>query len=154
MKKQIAGLLAAAGFVALVGSAFGAYLMGEFRGCLATATHVVDATVTEITKERHARLAVLRHIKGTNAPTLLTGTARSCTGEPPGAFGMQAGKRYIIMLREARLFEETTFFEVTKQDDGSLGCRLSDFHKRWLGASDAWVTLDEMTRLMAPPKLK
>ena len=154
MKKQIAGLLAVAGFVALAGSASAEYIMGDFRGCLTTATHVVDANVTEITKERHARLEVLRHIKGTNAPTLLTGTALSCTGQPPGAYGMQAGKRYIIMLRDAQLFEETTFFEVTKRDDGSLGCRLSDFHKRWLGASDTWVTLDEMTRLMTPPKPK
>jgi len=130
------------------------YTMGGFHGCLSTATHVVDATVTEITRERYARLDVHRHIKGTNAPTLLTSTALSCTGGPPGAFGMQAGRRYIIMLRDAALFEETTFFEVTRREDGTLGCRLSDFHKKWLGASDTWVTLDEMTKLMTPRQKK
>jgi len=154
MNTRLAIPFAVAAFVALVGSASGDYIMGEFRGCLTTATHVVDANVTAITKERHARLEVLRHIKGTNAPTLITGTALSCTHEPPGAFGMQAGKRYIIMLRDARLFEETTFFEITKREDGSFGCRLSDFHQKWLGVSNAWVKLDEMTTMMTPQKQK
>ena len=154
MKTRIAIPFAIAAILALAANALGAYLMADFRGCLAAATHVVDATVTAITKERHARLEVLRHIKGTNAPTLITGTALSCTHEPPGAFGMHAGKRYIIMLGEARLFEETTFFEVTKGDDGTFGCRLSGFHKQWLGASNAWVTLDEITRLMTSQKVK
>jgi hypothetical protein len=150
MKTSQTLLLVAIGFVLAVGPVSADYVMGEFRGCLSTATHVVDATVTEITKERYARLEVRRHIKGTNAPTLLTGTALSCTHAPPGAFGMQAGRRYIIMLRGTALFEETTYFEVTKGDDGMLGCRLSDFQKKWLSLSGSWVTLDEMTRLMTP----
>ena len=154
MKIRIAFTFAIIVIVALPSSALADYIIGGFRGCLETATHIIDANVTAITKERHARLEVLRHIKGTNAPTLLTGTALSCTHLPPGAFGMQADKRYIIMLRDARLFEESTFFEVTKRDDGSLGCRLSDFHRQWFGVSNAWVTLDEMTRLMTLPKQK
>lgn len=137
-----------------VGRAAAEYTMGKFQNCLGTATHVVDATVTEITKERYARLDVSRHIKGTNAPTLITGTALSCTGGPPGAFGMQAARRYIIMLQNDALYEETTYFEVTKREDGTLGCRLSEFHKQWLGASDTWVTLDEMTKLMTPQQKK
>ena len=148
MKASKTRLLITIWFALTVGSASADYTMGEFKGCLARATHVVDATVTKITKERYARLDVLHHIKGTNAPTLLTSTALSCTGGPPGAFGMRAARRYVIMLRDAALFEETTYFEVTKRDDGTLGCRLSDFHKKWLGASDTWVTLDEMTKLM------
>jgi len=152
MKRQLVLLAVIVVTVASTGNAWADYSIGEFRGCLATATHVVDATVTAITKERHARLEVHRHIKGTNAPAVLTGTALSCTHEPPGAFGMQAGKRYIIMLRDARLYEETTFFEVTKREDGSAGCRLSDFHKRWFGVSSAWVSLEEMTKLMTPQK--
>jgi len=147
-------LLVVAATVAFTGKVSADYVTGEFGNSLSTSTHVVDADVTTITKERYAHLEVRRHIKGTNAPTLITGTALSCTHEPPGAFGMQAGKRYIIMLRDARLFEETTFFEVTRRDDGSFGCRVSDFHKRWLGVSDSWITLDEMTRLMTPQKLK
>jgi hypothetical protein len=147
-------LLVAIAVAVVVLRAAADYMMGEFHSSLSTATHVVDASVIEITKERYARLDVRRHIKGTNAPTLLTSTALSCTREPPGAFGMQAGRRYIIMLRDAALFEETTYFEVTKRDDGTLGCRLSDFHKKWLGASDSWVTLDEMIRLMTPQQKK
>jgi hypothetical protein len=154
MKTQLVLLVAAVVTVASVVSASADYAIGEFRACLATTTHVVDATVTAITKEGHARLDVHRHLKGTNAPTVLTGTALSCTHEPPGAFGMQAGKRYIIMLRDARLYEETTFFEVTKREDGSVGCRLSDFHKRWFGVSSAWVSLEEMTKLMTPQEHK
>ncbi len=150
MKLNKTTLLVAIALAVSVARVSADYSMGEFQGCLSTATHVVDAIVTKITKERYARLDVRLHIKGTNAPTLLTSTALSCTHEPPGAFGMQAGRRYIIMLRDAALFEETTYFEVTKRDDGTLGCRLSDFHKKWLGASDTWVTLAEMTRLMTP----
>ncbi len=130
------------------------YMIGSFGVCLAQATHVVEADVTEITKERHARLQIARQLKGTNAPTLLIGTALSCTHEPPGAFGMKAGKRYIIMLRENRLFEETTFYAVTKHDDGSAGSLVNEVRRRWLGKTNTWVSLDEMTCLMTPQKQK
>jgi hypothetical protein len=43
---------------------------------------------------------------------------------------------------------------LTRRDDGTLGCRLSDFHKKWLGASESWVALGEMTRLMTSQKQK
>lgn len=94
-------LLVVAATVTFTGTVLAAYMIGEFGNSLSTSTHVVDANVTTITKERYARLEVRRHFKGTNAPTLITGTALSCTHEPPGAFRMQPGKRYIIMLRDA-----------------------------------------------------
>ena len=141
-----------ASLMGLVGAATADYMIGSFPGSLGSATHVVEATVTEITKERHARLEIIRHLKGTNAQTLIVGTDLSCTGGPPGAFGMKAGKRYIIILRENRLFEETTFYEITKRDDGSTGCQLPEYPKKWMGDSNTWVNLDEITRLMTPQK--
>ncbi len=154
MKTNKTLFLVAIAFTLAAGRSSADYMIGPFQDGLSMMTHIVDATVTEITKEHYARLAVQRHIKGANARTLLTSTMFSCTGAPPGAFGMEAGRRYIIMLRDAALFEETSYFEVTKRDDGTLGCRLSDFHKKWLGASDTWVTLDVMTRLMTPKQNK
>jgi hypothetical protein len=125
------------------------YMIGSFGYSLGTATHVVEAKVTEITKAQHARLEITQYLKGTNAPRVIVGTALS-----PGHFGMRAGKRYIIMLSGNRLFEETTFYEISKGDDGTMGCQISEFTKKWMGVSNTWVNLEEMRRLMTPPKPK
>jgi hypothetical protein len=124
------------------------YALPTFSNSLASATHIVDAKVTEITKEQHARLAILKHLKGTNASTVLNGTSLSCFHQPPGRLGMQLGKRYLILLRNSLLFEESSFFEITTNDLGQPGCNLSESQQKWMGLTNVWVPLDQMKRLM------
>lgn len=144
MKKPLLLLL----LLSLTTSVLAEYMIPKFPNALASSSHVVDATVTEITKEKYARLTIHQHLKGTNAPLLLTGTSLTCIPGPPGAYGMQAKKRYLIMLSGPNLYEETTFFEVITDTQGQPGCKLNESHQKWMGITNAWTPLDQMKQLL------
>jgi len=128
------------------------YVLGDFSYCLKSSTHVVDATVVETTAEGDVRLEIHQHVKGQDAPTLLTGVSLTCRGGEKPNVHLKTGKRYVIMLRGSKLYEGGLRYEVVNDKDGALGCRLDEHQMKWLGLSSNWISLEDMAKLMSPTK--
>lgn len=113
------------------------YVMPAFAIALQSATHVVDADVTEITKEGHAVIRVRENIKGQNAPKNLIGAEWTCTpGTSPRDFGVSEKKRYLFILSGNKLYEEGTFYEITPGKEGVEFCHVGERSKGWIGVAE------------------
>jgi hypothetical protein len=83
---------------------------------------IIDASVSEITKDGHAKINIHETLKGKNAPTLLKSVALSCTGPTVKQAGVKKGKRYIFVLAGEDIYEGSTYWEILKGFDGELKC--------------------------------
>lgn len=108
-------------------------------------TAIVDATVTDVTKEGFVTIEIHGYLKGESARTTVTGISLADDGNqlPPDLF--QVNQRYVICLIRDQLYEAATFYPVRKTPAGELQCRYEDS----AGLKPAeWVNLaDFRTRL-------
>ena len=124
------------------------YQRPGFDTMVQRATHIVHAKVTDITKEGFAVLALQHEIKGDTPATTIKDTTISCTGGPPSAFGVQAGRDYILFLDGSNLLEEHSFYEVVRGRHNALGMELSEKERDRIGARGTWVYLYDFLQLI------
>lgn len=118
------------------------YVLPDF-GSEVTAFHIVDAQVSEVTKEGHVVLKVLESIRGSGSVTTISRVKWTCTpAATPRDMGVAPGKRYIFFLQGDALFEETSFFEVTGQPDGKLDCQIHQGFREWMKLPESVVSRD------------
>lgn len=115
-------------------------------------TAIVDATVTDVTKDGFVTIEIHGYLKGESAPATVTGIWLADDGNqlPPELF--QVNQRYVICLIRDQLYEAATFYPVRKTPAGELQCRYEDA----AGLTPAeWVSLaDFRTRLAEARKGK
>ena len=89
-------------------------------------TAIVDATVTDITKEGFVTIEIHDYLKGRNARTTVTGIYLADDGNqlPPDLFKFK--QRYVICLIRDQLYEIETLYPVRKTPAGELQCRYRD----------------------------
>lgn len=79
------------------------------------ATGIVDATVTAYDARGRAVLDVHAVLAG--APTdAIPSVSLACVGGSIEKYGVQAGRRYVFLLRGEQMFEEQTYFDVRGDD--------------------------------------
>ncbi len=104
---------------------------------LQDATSVIDVTIESFDDDGHATLDVHQTLVGV-APDHLFGAVYSCFGDMPiSIYGVEAGKRYVVITKDAAMFEETTFFEVR----GDLEV---DFWASAEGTERTWQSLNSV----------
>ena len=107
------------------------------------ATSVADVTVTRLDDDQHAQITVNRLLRGEEPPAEITGVWLTCGGGPPGMYGIEGDTRYIVILHEDLLYEESSYFEVRGDQCHAWG---PDEHtgKTWQPCSEvlAWIQPD------------
>jgi len=121
------------------------YEIGGFKDSIKQITAIVDATVTDFTKEGHAKLRIHSLIKGKKAPKLIKGVFLTCEGGSPKRLGMRKGVRYVVFLTKDDLFEERSYFEV-REEKGEVEFRVRGAYKGWLGKNSEWVTVTDLKK--------
>ena len=118
--------------VAMMALAFADYLAPPPQAAMAQATGVIVASVTGRDAEGHLTLEVHEVIAG-EAASELTGTTHSCFRQVPA---LDIGKRYLLLVDEDRLFEETTYFDVRSDGTVQFWSANDDLYTR------AWMPMD------------
>lgn len=96
----------------LLSAARADYIMPPQATVLREATSIADVTVSRFDEDGHAHLVVNRVIRGAAPPAEITGVSLTCMGGSPELYGVEADTRYIMLLRDDQLYEETSYFEV------------------------------------------
>ena len=119
----------------------GDYMIPDMQTGLSGITDILDVRVTAMDKEGKATIEILKAYKQSKAPAKkIIGTSLSCTGGPPGVFGLKSGQRYIVLLVKNHLYEEQSFFAV-KEEAGVSRVNLGWYGKNWFGSKTEWVSL-------------
>jgi len=120
------------------------YDLPGFQHGMRQITSVVDATVTDLTPQGHARLRIHGTIKGNDAPAVIKGVHLSCEGGSPQAYGMKKGSRYIVLMKGNDLYEEASYFPVEERR-GELVCDASRY-SGWFGDRARWMTVADLSK--------
>lgn len=132
------------------------YVPPALADVAAYSTAIVDATVTDVTKEGFVTIEIHGYLKGRSARTTVTGIRLADDGNqlPPELF--KVTQRYVICLIRDQLYEAATFYPVRETPAGELQCRyevaeglkaaewvsLADFRTRLAGARKGSVVQD------------
>ena len=114
------------------------YVMPPFRAVVEEATSIVDATVVELQERGRVRIAVHRVLSGGTPQDVLSSAHYTCFGVDLSR-RLRLGQRYVLLLHDASLYEENTFYEVREGKD-NLECNCWDgseeFQRRWMAISE------------------
>ena len=117
------------------------YVMPPFAAVVSEAT-IVDATIVGHPGHGKVRLQVHDVIRGENPPTEIGGVWLTCYGFDLST-RLEVGKRYVIYIHEASLYEENTFYEVRPSEDDTPATCLC-----WDGDQRRKMTLREFRRIV------
>ncbi len=106
------------------------YIMPSAAQSFPQLTGVVEVTVQSFDQKGHAHLTTHDVLWGQGAD-VGDGATYACFRGSWRMFGMQEGKRYVLLLTKEGLLSEDSFFEV----DSKGQITLSSFYQSWLGAS-------------------
>ena len=116
--------------LALSTTAIADYSAPTPSGMMKTASGIIDATVTRYDGDGAAILMVHQIIDGESTDKI-SDVRLSCFGGSPKVFGMEEGKRYVIILDRGELYEETSFFEVRGDLEVKFWSRDNHWERDW-----------------------